>query len=381
MPFQSEKQRRFLHANHPEIAKRWEKEYANGGILDINASEEIISDDGNDIELTAYNAAFDDPKDLSTGVKTLFQAKDGGRIGYAQGWSPGVAAEERAAEKSSGGGQYHGGGADVMAVQSVGHPTGDAEVASQIAADDRQRKQELKDLVATGPGSAEEKYSDYSAEDAGDLGGYTETKRNQLYSARTRTELAEAKRIQLAKIKKMGKAKLIPAVLMFIASGGNISLAMKTFTMSKKDMIDVVRHSLPVMKAKKEHLKALDEYKTALLGQVDILNPNEMKSKIGTNISDITNEINDLTKTPEDDTKGDGPKLPQVVPIGKEIEEYEGTYAMSPWERIKANQAKRAMLVEQGIIQDSPIVDESVTDITMEANSGGLANLFRVKNQ
>ena len=32
MPFQSEKQRRFLHANHPEIAKRWEKEYSHGGI-------------------------------------------------------------------------------------------------------------------------------------------------------------------------------------------------------------------------------------------------------------------------------------------------------------------------------------------------------------
>ena len=32
MPFQSEKQRRYLHANHPEIAKRWEKEYSNGGI-------------------------------------------------------------------------------------------------------------------------------------------------------------------------------------------------------------------------------------------------------------------------------------------------------------------------------------------------------------
>ena len=25
MPFQSEKQRRYLHANHPEIAKRWEE--------------------------------------------------------------------------------------------------------------------------------------------------------------------------------------------------------------------------------------------------------------------------------------------------------------------------------------------------------------------
>ena len=32
MPFQSEKQRRYLHANHPEIAKRWEKEYAHGGV-------------------------------------------------------------------------------------------------------------------------------------------------------------------------------------------------------------------------------------------------------------------------------------------------------------------------------------------------------------
>ena len=32
MPFKSEKQRRYLHANHPKIAKRWEKDYANGGI-------------------------------------------------------------------------------------------------------------------------------------------------------------------------------------------------------------------------------------------------------------------------------------------------------------------------------------------------------------
>ena len=35
MPFQSEKQRRYLHANHPEIAKRWERDYANGGISNL----------------------------------------------------------------------------------------------------------------------------------------------------------------------------------------------------------------------------------------------------------------------------------------------------------------------------------------------------------
>lgn len=27
MPFQSEKQRRFMHKKHPTIAKRWEKKY------------------------------------------------------------------------------------------------------------------------------------------------------------------------------------------------------------------------------------------------------------------------------------------------------------------------------------------------------------------
>ena len=32
MPFKSEKQRRYMHANLPEIAKRWERDYANGGI-------------------------------------------------------------------------------------------------------------------------------------------------------------------------------------------------------------------------------------------------------------------------------------------------------------------------------------------------------------
>ena len=31
MPFKSEKQRRYLHANEPEIARRWENKYATGG--------------------------------------------------------------------------------------------------------------------------------------------------------------------------------------------------------------------------------------------------------------------------------------------------------------------------------------------------------------
>ena len=66
MPFQSEKQRRYLHANHPEIAKRWEKEYAHGGILDITGDEEITTEEGNDISLV---------DESETGVSTLFMKK------------------------------------------------------------------------------------------------------------------------------------------------------------------------------------------------------------------------------------------------------------------------------------------------------------------
>jgi hypothetical protein len=33
MPFKSDAQRKFLYAEHPEIAKRWSKEYPNQGQL------------------------------------------------------------------------------------------------------------------------------------------------------------------------------------------------------------------------------------------------------------------------------------------------------------------------------------------------------------
>jgi hypothetical protein len=37
MPFQSPKQRRYMHANLPEIANRWEKKYGLGGIAELNS--------------------------------------------------------------------------------------------------------------------------------------------------------------------------------------------------------------------------------------------------------------------------------------------------------------------------------------------------------
>ena len=36
MPFKSEKQKRWMHANKPKMAKRWEKDYKKGGGMPKN---------------------------------------------------------------------------------------------------------------------------------------------------------------------------------------------------------------------------------------------------------------------------------------------------------------------------------------------------------
>ena len=44
MPFKSKKQKKWMHANKPEMAKRWEKEYQKGGELKGNSHKNGGSD-------------------------------------------------------------------------------------------------------------------------------------------------------------------------------------------------------------------------------------------------------------------------------------------------------------------------------------------------
>ena len=377
MPFQSEKQRRFLHANHPEIAKRWEKEYSHGGILDINASEEITTDDGNDIELTAYNAEFDDPNDLSTGVKTLFQAKDGGRIGFQgggadqdRGWSPGVS--------------------------HSGSPTGGDTSRSRIQ-DERQedfRQKEMAKTLAIGPGSDWEKYDtdlvDMKGEPVMTPEENYRARRNMIKSKYTGTSTQRKNALnknyntEKARLEKAMNKKIFKIFgLAFLGKPPTLSSLIDFDPFAEKKLTGILPEAYALEKLKEQHIGDLTDIKESLLAGVDINNPNEMANLDDTVFPDVMKELKELTKKrEEDDPEPDGPELPQVVPVHEEIDAYaQSDYYMSPWERMKANQAKRAMLVEKGIIQENPIVDESVTDITMEANRGGLANLFRVKNQ
>jgi len=393
------------------------KNYFHGGILDINESEEIISDDGNDIELTAYNAAFDDPNDLSTGVKTLFQAKNGGMTiqGGVDNWlgeqetvsgvpikwksQPGAPETELAyitkAEKDlilkkdlhgslkdgpnigpsgvmsldSAGGSYGspGSGTGRDSPEGVGYAGHKDPVAPPAV-----RQKQIKDLIDK---AEEEKYDSYEqmlqdkypgqGVDAKEL--HYNKRKNEVILNKVRKDWEDIKKSMDEKYKKKAGKKLIEVAL----TGG--------LTLGLSDIIGVMIDGFKTNKAKNEFIT---EIKNTIANFTELGLPTH-SPHTDTDIQKLNQELLDLTQTKdEDDDKGDdGPTLPQVVPVHEEIEEYEGTYAMSPWDRIKANQQKRAMLVEKGIIQENPIVDESVTDITMEANKGGLANLFRVKNQ
>jgi hypothetical protein len=390
MPFQSEKQRRFLHANHPEIAKRWEKEYSHGGILDINESEEIISDDGNDIELTDYNAAFDDPNDLSTGVKSLFRAKDGGRIGFFTG----MREAEQKAQQDTGGGK--GGGADVMPVSPVAHPTGDASLAEQIAAADRLQKQQLKNVVETGPGSPIEKY-DTQEQHLADIPGDLEGPPHRINSHKTRVNLnykndnyEQALANQKAKLKSMGLTKLIPLFAM-IAFGVPPMDALKAFpktiSITQDDLRSLITHSLPVVKAKKELIEALGLHKGALVKDVDITNPNEMVNlEETTDFTDTMDRLTELTTIKDEDPGDKGPELPPQLG-GPSTEEMATEYVETDWlGAIREKQAQKKAYdekIERERLarEENPIVSGTERDIIMIGNRGGLANLFRVKNQ
>jgi len=372
MPFQSEKQRRYLHANHPEIAKRWEREYATGGILDINESEEIISDDGNDIELTAYNAAFDDPNDLSTGVKTLFMKKGGQAIGGGiihgepRGdrtgfWDPGG----KSPGTSSTGGMRgetaretgirraatqpgpttrttisppRGGGPDMATV-----PDEKGNINEDLKArdDEEQRKAEMLNLI----------------------------RRNQLENPGRedllRTYPERMNDIQ-TEIKEKWRRKIDPTLwekikdmptLSFVGIISAVIKDIKDVREIKKDMA-----MLEELGLHKGHPSGTD---TAYSQLQDYLAERK------------------FARMKEDDPENNEGPEPIYTPLTGEVsEEYaQGLIDPRDWmAEIRAKQAARAAAVpdwqltaEERELKNNPIV--------MTANSGGLANLFRVKNQ
>ena len=358
MPFQSEKQRRYLHANHPEIAKRWEKEYAHGG------------------------------------VSTLFRAKDGGRIGFYRG-SPhaGGYGTTSSSSNTGGGGHAHPGIASQYSAPST-------STRSKSISEEKQeefQKQQFRDVTKGTLSDPEEKYDTHEQHMA-DTPGDLDKKSPQWNSYKSNLEVKYRQKTyentlanQKAKMKSMGLRKLILPAIMILA-GVPPKIALKGITVSPNDLMTAVQHSLPVMKAKKEYIAALENHTGGLLKNVDITNPNEMVNvEETTDFTEKMNELKELTKKPEEeDTKGDGPELPPQLG-GPSTEEMATEYYATPtmW---RDNQALYAQLSDKWE-QEKAARDAQYAELTREnpmgtdmniiaiGNKGGLANLFRVKKQ
>ena len=111
MPFQSEKQRRYLHANHPEIANRWEAKYGLGGIAELNSQLNSLPEyylpknHGGLIpshEAGIYGLAEGGVPDI--GFSKVKPSNDGSRPGYFTAEYGGGGGKSSDAGSSSGGG-------------------------------------------------------------------------------------------------------------------------------------------------------------------------------------------------------------------------------------------------------------------------------------
>jgi hypothetical protein len=76
MPFKSEKQRRWMWANNPRMAKRWEKGYRGGGLVDniralLTEGEYVIKED------SARKIGYDNLDEINrTGELRIRDARD-----------------------------------------------------------------------------------------------------------------------------------------------------------------------------------------------------------------------------------------------------------------------------------------------------------------
>jgi len=277
-----------------------------------------------------------------------------------------------------------------MAVQPVAHPTGDASEAERIAAADRLRRQELKDIVATGSGSDVEKYDTdlvgmtdnekYKARKNAILSKYTgtSTKRKNALTSNYNTERARLE-------KKLKGSLLLKGLMLFMGMPVGIK-DLVSVDWKNKSLKGPLKTAMTLDQLKKDHIKTLTAMKDDLLTDVDINNPNEMANLDDTTFPDVMKELTDLTKTRDDEDPGDkGPELPPQLGGPSTEEMATEYYGMSNLDRIRAGQAKYAAYIEKIereklAREDNPIVGGTEMDIIALGNSGGLANLFRVKN-
>jgi len=322
MPFQSEKQRRYMHANLPDIANRWERDYANGGVAALNTQLNSLPE-----YYMPFPAAHGGL--IPAHQAGIYGLAEGGRTGFFTG----MREAEQQAQSSGGDGGYQNVHQTGAVTQTPGRTTTTPDLPPQLG----------------GPSTAEDAIT-YARDDF-------ETQKATLEK----------------KIQNSIRNKFIGALL-----GGPLTLGLGDLR-TAKNMYDLGQ-------VKKDYINLLENAKTLYKNQgVPEFNPH-----VDTAIQTINQEILDLTQTrdkPDEDRGGDG--ITGIASI-----KYENI------EEINEDQAGRASAEANTILQNVRNAKRDaylaafrqkylMGDTEMAAqggripgyNTGGLSNLFRLKNR
>jgi hypothetical protein len=443
MPFQSEKQRRYLHANHPEIAKRWERDYASGGpIAALNAQLNQLPeyylpkkkggianhfkkrtklalsiDSMTDVEFKTMYPNWDPEQftreeylreisetdtngilDLSTDdtdevaqmsttedevIPSLVPSLDqevalvakGGISQLAKKFKDGGTPRRRYFTGAYGGGSpadTHHGGNDFSGMDSggwdpgVSHSGSPADTGSSGGLGEDQEEDVAR--MMSDMGIKQDHTPDWSGSDKGwvvpedDRPGEkigihdNRTARDRAYDfdfmyghkVKPRDQWTETnKRNSWIETKQLAK----DAFKHFKFGIGPVSILKFGWEQNKKKQAEIAHLQQMI-----DDMKAAGDTPFSPHGDT----PLQLAEQL---LIDLT-----TSKGPTGDDSGDGLTIETIASAKEDVEE--SPDIMSLWDRIKAGQAKRAMLVEKDIIQEQPI---------QLLNSGGLATLFRVK--
>ena len=327
MPFQSEKQRRYMHANLPDIANRWEAKYGLGGIAELNSQlnslPEYYLPKNQGVLIPAHQAG-------------IYGLSEGGRTGFFTG----MREAEQQAQSSGGDGGYQNVHQTGAVTQTPGRTTTTPDLPPQLG----------------GPSTAEDAIT-YARDDF-------ETQKATLEK----------------KIQNSIRNKFIGALL-----GGPLTLGLGDLR-TAKNMYDLGQ-------VKKDYINLLENAKTLYKNQgVPEFNPH-----VDTALQTINQEILDLTQTrdkPDEDRGGDGItgiasiKYENIEDInedqaGRAFDEQELASAEANTILQNVRNAKRdaylAAFRQKYLMGDTEMAAQGGR-IPGGYNTGGLSNLFRLKN-
>lgn len=424
MPFKSEKQRRYLFANEPEVAKKFAKDYNMGGVASMFRKRLADGDDPfydawkkvyetnpdaasmnekHDEYLEKYTlemstqtseAPTEDVEQTADPMLNLFSETDA--LNNDQALTTLFAKEEPQGIMAAKGGRigFRGGGQDASSDDFGGSTSsgdqGETSSDSGFSGGDTSSNNN-NDNTGDGGWENTQSYEDFNKTeradpDALDMQDYLEDYvdvNEQKTKEFNEANIPDNFKREIKKQKDIKYKENINNIIEDINNQLDVKLANKAINY----VIDKVAMSVPVVGiayglAKAFGLVTAPTVSTDISGNIigkNTVTPSELGFYQGP-------EYDGFWQGGPDEDDG-GSDAPIVDLITGEVNEDVATGQidlMSALDKIRANQLKRKGLVQDGIIQDTETVEVASLPKTkdlLRLNSGGLANLFRVKTQ